>query len=64
MQLAGLAGAPAASDRYGTVSQSVLIGCKSERCAFYCYRETAAIVGEGKAHAPWTIRTVATEHSG
>ena len=43
---------------YGTVSQSALLLCRSERCVFYVYRTTAR-PPDGGDHGPWQWERVA-----
>lgn len=42
---------------YGTVSQTAVIACRSERAIVYAYRETAAASGDDEL-PPWTWRRV------
>ena len=44
---------------YGTVSQSALLLCRSERCVFYVYRTTAR-PPDGGDHGPWQWERVAS----
>ena len=47
---------------YGTVSQSALLLCRSERCVFYVYRTTAR-PPDGGDHGPWQWERVALGES-
>ena len=46
--LAGGDGSDLGDHEYGTVSQSVLVQCKSERCLLYAYRTTIMSSGTGR----------------
>ena len=67
-----LEGAPIAADgrgldhSYGTVSQSVIIQCRSEGCVFYAYRKTHGVVGcsVGRDSLEWVWRRVDVPHLG